>query len=104
MNGTQEEWRTECPHCRKFSFIQFDDVKFDKEEFQDEDGETHYTVSNTRWMCPICKLETSEVEVKRCAGKWFIKNQKAIKNGIRSFRLNAFMSPGLTGSPLPWTF
>lgn len=93
MAGTQEEWRTECPYCRNFSFIQFDDVKFDKEEFQDQDGQAQYTVSNTRWMCPVCKRETPEIEAKRCAAKWFVKNQKALKNGIRSFRLNAFMSP-----------
>lgn len=93
MNGTQEEWRTECPHCRQFSFIQFDDVKFDKEEFEDADGEKHYSVKNTRWMCPVCKRETPEIDVKRCPGKWVVKNQKALKNGVRSFRLNAFMSP-----------
>lgn len=32
MLGTQEEWHTECPHCKKFSFIRFDNIKFDKEE------------------------------------------------------------------------
>lgn len=93
MHGTQEEWRTECPHCQNFSFIRFDDVKFDKEEFQDEEGQTQYLVRNTRWLCPICKRETPEVEVKRCAAKWFVRNPKAIQNGVRSFRLNAFMSP-----------
>lgn len=93
MHGTQEEWRTECPYCRNFSFIAFDDVKFDKEKFEDEEGQTQYTVSNVRWECPICKRETSETQAKRCAAKWFVKNPKAIQNGVRSFRLNAFMSP-----------
>lgn len=91
--GTQEEWRTECPHCRTYSFIRFDDVKFDIGEFTDDDGEKNYLVSNTRWRCPICQRETPEVEVKRLPAKWFIRNEKAIQNGIRSFRLNAFMSP-----------
>lgn len=93
MHGTQEEWRTECPHCRNYSFIRFDDIKFDKEAFEDEEGQKQFTVSNTRWMCPICKRETPEIEVKRCAAKWFVKNPKALQNGVRSFRLNAFMSP-----------
>ena len=93
QHGTQEEWRTECPHCKTYSFIQFDDVKFDKEEFKDEDGKQQFIVSKPRWRCPVCQRETPELEVKRCPGKWHIKNQKAIKNGIRSFRLNAFMSP-----------
>lgn len=93
MHGTQEEWRTECPYCREYSFIQFDDVKFDKEEFQDEDGQLQYLVKNTRWMCPVCKRETAELEVKRLPAKWVVRNAKALQNGIRSFRLNAFMSP-----------
>lgn len=93
MNGTQEEWHTECPHCRNYGFIQFDDIKFDKEAFQDESGETSYTVDNVRWQCPICKRETPEYEVKRCPAKWVIKNPGALRNGVRSFRLNAFMSP-----------
>lgn len=93
MHGTQEEWRTECPYCREYSFIRFDDVKFDKEEFQDEDGQTQYAVTNTRWMCPVCKRETAELEVKRLPAKWVVRNAKALQNGIRSFRLNAFMSP-----------
>lgn len=93
MHGTQEEWRTECPYCREYSFIRFDDVKFDKEAFQDEDGQTQYSVKNTRWMCPVCKRETAELEVKRLPAKWVVRNAKALQNGIRSFRLNAFMSP-----------
>lgn len=93
MHGTQEEWRTECPYCREYSYIQFDDVKFDKEEFQDEDGQTQYTVKNTRWMCPVCKRETAELDVKRLPAKWVVRNAKALQNGIRSFRMNAFMSP-----------
>jgi len=93
MEGTQEEWRTECPHCHNFSFIQFDDVRFDKKAFEDQDGQKRYTVGNTRWRCPICRRETPELEVKRCPAKWFVKNPEAIKNGVRSFRLNAFMSP-----------
>ena len=93
MNGTQEEWHTECPHCRNYGFIQFGDVKFDKEEFKDENGQSNYLVSNLRWQCPICRRETPEHETKRCPARWVMKNEKALQNGIRSFRLNAFMSP-----------
>ena len=35
MKGTQEEWRTECPHCRQFSYIRFEDVRFDGHLFAD---------------------------------------------------------------------
>lgn len=93
MKGTQEEWHTECPHCRTFSFIRFDDVKFDREKFTDENGETNYTVKNARWRCPVCGEETPEYKVKRLPAKWVVRNERALQNGVRSFRLNAFMSP-----------
>lgn len=93
MHGTQEEWQTECPHCRQYAFIRFDDVKFDKEEFKDDEGHVQYIVHNPRWKCPLCKAETAEFDVKRLPAKWVIRNQRALANGIRSFRLNAFMSP-----------
>lgn len=93
MKGTQEEWHTECPHCHQFSFIRFDDIKFDREKFKDENGEINYIVRNARWQCPICKREAPEYQVKRFPAKWVVKNERALENGVRSFRLNAFMSP-----------
>lgn len=93
MKGTQEEWRTECPHCRSFSFIRFDDIRFDREEFRDEDGKKDWIVTNARWRCPVCQREIPEAEAKRLPAKWFARNPKALANGIRSFRLSAFMSP-----------
>lgn len=93
MKGTQEEWRTECPHCKSFSFIRFDDIRFDREEFRDEDGKKDWIVTNARWRCPVCQREIPEAEAKRLPAKWFARNPKALANGIRSFRLSAFMSP-----------
>ena len=93
MLGTREEWHTECPHCKKFSFIRFDNIKFDKEEYKDEDGERNYHVRNVRWQCPNCQTETREYDTKRCPAKWVSKNPEAVEAGVRSFRLNAFMSP-----------
>lgn len=93
MKGTQEEWRTECPYCRSFSFIRFDDIRFDREEFRDEDGKKDWIVTNARWRCPVCQREIPEAEAKRLPAKWFARNPKALANGIRSFRLSAFMSP-----------
>lgn len=92
-HGTQEEWHVECPHCHTFSYIRFDDIRFEKESFKDENGEKNYRVLSVCWRCPVCERETGEFETKRCPGKWVAKNQEAIHNGIRSFRMNAFMSP-----------
>lgn len=93
MNGTQEEWHVECPHCKRFSFIRFSDIRFDKEEFENAEGQKDYRVTLVVWVCPSCKQETSEHETKRRPAKWVARNPKALDNGIRSFRLNAFMSP-----------
>ena len=93
MRGTQEEWQTECPHCKEYSFIRFGDIKYDSEKFKDDDGNSNWAVSNVRWKCPICGDITPEHDTKRLPARWKVKNEKALQNGIRSFRLNAFMSP-----------
>ena len=93
MKGTQEEWHTECPYCHQYSFIRFENIKFDREEIISEDGSRDWKISNVRWECPTCKRETQEHACKRLPAKWVPKNPKAIDNGVRSFRLNAFMSP-----------
>lgn len=93
MRGTQEEWHTQCPHCEEYAFIRFDDVKFDHESHKDENGDTIYLVDNVRWKCPNCGQETGEHDMKRQPAKWVAKNERALENGVRSFWLNAFMSP-----------
>ena len=92
-NGTQEEWHTQCPHCQSYTYIRFDDIKFDKEEYKDENGDKNYHIRNVRWQCPVCQRNISEYDAKRCPAKWVSKNPKAEETGVRSFRLNAFMSP-----------
>ncbi len=93
MNGTQEEWHTECPHCHNFNFIRFSDIHFEKEDFKDAEGNDDYHVLKVTWQCPTCKREIPEHLAKRLPAKWVSKNPAALNNGIRSFRLNAFMSP-----------
>lgn len=92
-NGTQEEWHTQCPHCQTFSYIRFEDIHFEKEDYTDHNGDTDYHVKLVTWRCPICKRDIGEHECKRLPAKWVSRNPEAIENGIRSFRLNAFMSP-----------
>ena len=104
MSGTQEEWHTECPYCHNFSFIRFDNIKFEKENFTDEHGEEDYHILNVGWECPVCKRVTPEHEAKRLPAKWVSKNPKALDNGIRSFRLNAFMSPWSDWRDIVWKF
>lgn len=93
MNGTQEEWHTQCPHCHTYSYIKFSDIRFEKETYKNAFGEEDYIIESVEWQCPVCKRKIGEHETKRLPAKWVMKNDKALRNGIRSFRLNAFMSP-----------
>ena len=104
MSGTQEEWHTECPHCHEYSFIRFENIKFEKESFRNERGDEDYTVLSAVWQCPHCKKTTPEHVTKRQPAKWVSKNPKALANGIRSFRLNAFMSPWSDWKDIVWKF
>ena len=104
MNGTQEEWHTECPHCHTYNYIRFADIHFEKEDYVNEGGDEDYHVKVVTWRCPTCKRDIGEYECKRLPAKWVQKNPKAIQNGIRSFRLNAFMSPWSDSKDIVWKF
>ena len=104
MNGTQEEWHTECPHCHTYNYIRFADIHFEKEDYVNEGGDEDYHVKVVTWRCPTCKRDIGEYECKRLPAKWVQKNPKAIQNGIRSFRLNAFMSPWSDWKDIVWKF
>lgn len=93
MSGTQEEWRTRCPDCLEYNYIVFQDIKFEREEFENSKGEIDYYIKKVVWKCPNCGAEHGEFETKRFPAKWVANNPKALKNGIRSFSMNAFMSP-----------
>ena len=90
LEGTQEEFHTQCPHCGVWSFIRFDNIIFEKQKLEEQQS---WQVWNVRWKCPHCGGESREHDTKRCAGKWIARNPEAVKNGVRSFWLNAFMSP-----------
>lgn len=104
MNGTQEEWHTECPYCHTYNYIRFADIHFEKEDYVNDGGDEDYHVKVVTWRCPTCKRDIGEYECKRLPAKWVQKNPKAIQNGIRSFRLNAFMSPWSDWKDIVWKF
>ena len=104
LNGTQEEWHTECPYCHSYNFIRFPDIHFEKEDIKSESGEEDYIVKVVTWRCPTCKRDIGEYEAKRQPAKWVSKNPEAIRNGVRSFRLNAFMSPWSDWKNIAWKF
>lgn len=104
LNGTQEEWHTECPHCHTFHYIRFQDIRFEKNLYKNAGGEVDYHVSHVVWRCPTCQRDVEEHVLKRQPAKWVSQNPEAIKTGIRSFRLNAFMSPWSDWKDIVWKF
>lgn len=90
--GTQEKWCVRCPGCGEYHFIVLRDIQFEYEKHE-KNGKVTYTVHDVRWKCPSCLQEFDEFTIKRQPAKWVADNPAAIENGIRSFRLNSFVSP-----------
>ena len=104
MNGTQEEWHTQCPTCQTYSYIRFADIQYDAEEYVSGNGDKDYHIRSVAWRCPVCKRDIDEHACKRLPAKWVSKNPQALQNGIRSFRLNAFMSPWSDWKDIVWKY
>ena len=85
--GTQERWCLECPHCGQPQYISFYGMKF--EYSRDDKGV--YTVWNTVFQCPACLEKHDEYIWKAQKGEWIAENPDV--KGVRSFHLNAFVSP-----------
>ncbi|RDY28645.1 phage terminase large subunit family protein, partial [Lachnotalea glycerini] len=90
--GTQEYWSAECPHCKEYSFVEFDNIRFEHETKQ-VGSKKHFLVKKVQYCCPKCGCISSESKIKRAKHKWVAKNPDAYKNGVRSFWINAFSSP-----------
>lgn len=91
-HGTQEEWSSECPHCKTYHYMRFDDIRYTTEK-EVVDGENHIRVTSAKWCCPSCHRESDEYAMRRAPAKYIAKNPKALKRGIRSFKINALGSP-----------
>ena len=87
-----ERWKSKCPHCGEYHEIQWKDIRYESKETE-VNHERTYTVSNIYWICPGCVCVSDEATMKKQPAKWVADNPEAYKNGVRSFWLNAFVSP-----------
>jgi len=92
VEGTMERWCSRCPHCGEYHNIVFADIRYKHEEIIVANKKT-YKVTDVSYVCPGCGCISSETEMKRQPGKWIAENPAAYENGVRSFWLNAFVSP-----------
>ena len=95
LSGTMEKWSIKCPNCNKYHFIEHKDIEYKKEVVKNGHIK-NYNVWDIFWICPNCKTTFTEQEIKRQPGKMISENPKALDNGIRSFRLNSFISPWMS--------
>jgi len=87
QKGTMEVWKIECPHCGDPQYLNIHGMKF--EHSKNDLGK--YEVSDVFFQCPACLEKANEFTWKKQKGEW-IKNNPDAK-GVRSFHLNAFVSP-----------
>ncbi len=87
QSGTQEEWHLWCPHCGDHVFINIYGMIYDAHQ----DAKGNYIVEDIVFRCPQCLGEADEITWKVQEGQWFAQNPDA--QNVRSFRLNAFVSP-----------
>lgn len=95
VEGTMERWCSKCPHCGEYHNIVFANIRFKYDETVINNKKT-YKVTEVSYFCPGCGCISSEQEMKKAPGKWIAENPAAYENGVRSFWLNAFVSPWAT--------
>ena len=88
--GTREKWCIECPHCGDYQYINMHGIKFE----YSKDGKGNYKVWDVVFQCPACLEKYNEQTWKSQVGKWISYNPDVEK--VRSFHLNAFVSPWCT--------
>lgn len=93
--GTQEKWSVQCPNCKQYHPIVLRDIRFEHEIHHVKNRKI-YQVYEIYWRCPSCFEQFDEHTMKRQPAKWVAENAVAINNRVRSFWMNAFVSPWYT--------
>lgn len=90
--GTMERWCTKCPHCGEYHNITFADIRYEYDETI-VSGKKTFHVNDAYYICPDCGSISTEAVMKKQPAKWIAENPDAYSQGVRSFWLNAFVSP-----------
>ena len=93
--GTQEYWSVQCPHCGEYFFITFNNIRFET-EVKKVNGKKQFKVSDINCACTHCGCASTEQTIRKQPKKWIANNPDAYEKGVRSFWINAFVSPWMT--------
>lgn len=96
MDGTQERYMTECPHCHQYNEIKWENIHAPHHSEWVNNREVIIVDKDVLYECPHCGCFTSEKIMKKQPTKWVAENPIAYEKGHRSFWLNAFTSPWLS--------
>lgn len=92
--GTQERWCSQCPECGAWHDIAFDDIRFNPVATKIDGRKVWSIDGEIEWACPTCGCLSSEQAMRDAPARWIAKNPNAYEsNGVRSYWLNAFVSP-----------
>ncbi len=91
--GTMERWKSQCPHCGEFHEIQWKNIRYVAKETVVNHERTYTIEGEILWHCPGCACTSNEATMKKQPAQWVAENPAAYANGVRSFWLNAFVSP-----------
>ncbi len=91
--GTMERWKSQCPHCGEFHEIQWKNIRYVAKETVVNHERTYTIEGEILWRCPGCACTSNEATMKKQPAQWVAENPAAYANGVRSFWLNAFVSP-----------
>ena len=101
--GTRERWCHQCPDCKEWVELCFDDFKFQYEMVK-QDRKKDFFITDTGWCCPRCGVLHTEEQMRTAPAKWVAQNPDAVKNGHRSFKLSAFASPWVPWESIAYKF
>ena len=101
--GTRERWCHQCPDCKEWVELCFDDFKFHYEMVK-QDRKKDFFITDTGWCCPRCGVLHTEEQMRSAPAKWIAQNPDAVKNGHRSFKLSAFASPWVPWESIAYKF
>jgi len=90
--GTMEKWMLPCPVCGVYQELLWHGVKF-SHLIDRETDKIDETAGDVMYECESCGESNNEFAWKVGEGEWFAENEN---ESVKSFRLNALVSPWMT--------
>ena len=60
VKGTMERWVSQCPHCKGFHELRWEDIRYEYDTIETH-GEKTYKVKDVWYLCPECACISDEV-------------------------------------------